>query len=119
MVRTPCTGLLPLLAAVHEPDLVVQFLPRLPGLPFLEKFDRITHGAKDRFAPNDWMVHAMVTPFGPFPGGAMPSQQPPHALLSGCMPPRALARPGGGSARCQEGGAQRQKTVRDLGLIDR
>ena len=54
-------GLLPTLALCCEPDLIQMEVP--PGLPKIESV-RVPH----RFARNDFVHHALVTPFGPFPG---------------------------------------------------
>ena len=57
------TGVLPLIALAHEPDLLAAYLPRAAGLPHLESlsFGKV-------FAPNDWVYHGYVSPWGPFPG---------------------------------------------------
>ena len=57
------TGLLPLLALIHEPDLTVDYLPRQPGLPYIEHL-QVVH----QWAVNDWLYHCFVSPFGPLPG---------------------------------------------------
>jgi len=56
-------GLFPLLSVLHEADLVADFLPRAPGLPYLEMVEK-----PYQFANNDWLYHIFVTPWGPFPG---------------------------------------------------
>ncbi|KAL1499122.1 hypothetical protein AB1Y20_013634 [Prymnesium parvum] len=56
-------GLLPILAMVHEADLLPAFLPKPPGLPHVEAV-RVLHA----FAPNDAMYHARCSAWGPFPG---------------------------------------------------
>jgi len=54
-------GLLPCLALCCEPDLIQMEVPA--GLPKIEGV-RVPH----RFARNDFVHHALVTPWGPFPG---------------------------------------------------
>ena len=57
------SGFLPLMAMLHEPDLVSDYLPKAAGLPYIEKleFEHI-------FAPNDAVYRCFVSPFGPLPG---------------------------------------------------
>ena len=52
-------GLFPLLSVLHEADLVADFIPRAPGLPYLEMVDKPC-----QFANNDWVYHIFVTPWG-------------------------------------------------------
>ena len=57
------TGFLPLLTLFREPDLVADYLPRMPPIPYIEALQH------DKFfADNDWIYHCWVTPFGPLPG---------------------------------------------------
>lgn len=57
------TGLLPLLALLHEPDLVAEYLPKQSGVPHIESLEM-----ERRYALNDWAYHCFVSPWGPLPG---------------------------------------------------
>ena len=57
------TGFIPLMAMMHEPDLVADYLPHPSGLPHIESLE-----FAKTFAENDWMYRCFVSPFGPLPG---------------------------------------------------